>query len=321
MENLINRLNEISRLEEELKRNRDFESLIEICNESMKLLDTIDNHIERILQKAYCFARLGRKTEAEKTLEGLKLFSLFADQDELYRSVVLVSFFLNNSASELNVMQLNTIKDWLKDPQASKQVIKIVFDYSDLVGNVQPFDNARLQIKQTYFSEELLQCVFWAMQSSDDITIYYNRETNDVQQEFNGYLSSYFNSDQSAENRKLADRIMNSDTTDPIIEGLHFIIPQLALTTFLEKFTEYAKGSGKLLKLINEFESSIMEEYGDIVDSIEDLKFSQDVLEIIFTEIDKFLSNKEGDITVINEIFTQTGNSIALDFLMKVNEQ
>jgi len=67
MEDLINRLNEISRLEEELKRNRDFESLIEICNESMKLLDTIDNHIERILQKAYCFARLGRKTEAEKT--------------------------------------------------------------------------------------------------------------------------------------------------------------------------------------------------------------------------------------------------------------
>ena len=49
MEDLINRLNEISRLEEELKRNRDFESLIEICNESMKLLDTIDNHIERIL--------------------------------------------------------------------------------------------------------------------------------------------------------------------------------------------------------------------------------------------------------------------------------
>ena len=102
---------------------------------------------------------------------------------------------------------------------------------------------------------------------------------------------------------------------------MHFIIPKLALTTFLEKFTEYAKGSGKLLKLINEFESSIMEEYGDIVDSIEDLKFNKDVLEIIFTEIDKFLSNKEGDITVINEIFTRTGNSIALDFLMKVNEQ
>jgi len=319
-EEKIKRIKELGRIEEELKNSRDFEGLIKIHDESMKLFDSIGNHTERIPQKAYCLARLGRKTEAEKTLEGLRNVSFFADQDELFRAITLVSFFLTTPASELNLMQLNTIKNWLKDPQASKQVLQVVFDYSDLVGNIKPFDNSRLQTKQIYFSDELLECVFSAMGRNDDTKIYYNRETNDVQQEVEGYLSSHMASDQSAENRRLADRIMNSDSTDPVIEGLHFLIPRLALSTFLEKFSEYADGSDELMGFIDEFESSIMEEYGDYVETIEDLVFSEGVSKSFFTELDKWYGNNDFDIDELQEIINKTRNSISTDFLIEVNE-
>lgn len=317
----IKRLKELSQLEEELKAKRDFEGLIDIYDESMKLFDSIGNHTERIPQKAYCLARLGRKAEAEKTLEGLRTISFFADQDELFRAITLVSFFLTTPASELNLMQLNTIKNWLQDPQASKQVLQVVFDYSDFVGNIKPFDNSRLQTKQTYFSDELLECVFAAMGRNDDTKIYYNRETNDVQQEVEGYLTSHMTSDQSAENRRLANRIMNSDSTDPIIDGLHFLIPRLPLSTFLEKFTEYAEYNDDLIDFIDEFESTIMEEYGDYVDAIEDLVFSETVSKSFFTELDKWYRNNDFDIEELKDIINRTRNSISREFLIEVNEE
>jgi hypothetical protein len=320
-EDKIKRLKELSRLEEELKTTRNFEGLIDVYDESMKLFDSVGNHTQRIPQKAYCLARLGRKTEAEKTLEGLKTISFFADQDELFRAITLVSFFLTTSASELNLMQINTIKNWLKDPQASKQVVQVVFDYSDLVGNIKPFDSSRLQTKQTYFSEELLECVFSAMGRDDDTKIYYNRETNDVQQEVEGYLSSHMTSDHSAENRRLADRIMNSDSSDPIIEGLHFLIPRLALSNFLEKFTESADGNDELIEFVEEFETVIMEEYGDYVDSIEELVFSESVSNSFFTELDKWYRNNDFDIDELKEIINTTRTSISREFLIEVNEE
>lgn len=320
-EDKIKRLKELSRLEEELKTTRNFEGLIDVYDESMKLFDSVGNHTQRIPQKAYCLARLGRKTEAEKTLEGLKSISFFADQDELFRAITLVSFFLTTSASDLNLMQINTIKNWLKDPQASKQVLQVVFDYSDLVGNIKPFDNSRLQTKQTYFSEELLECVFSAMGRDDDTKIYYNRETNDVQQEVEGYLSSHMTSDHSAENRRLADRIMNSDSSDPIIEGLHFLIPRLALSNFLEKFTESADGNDELIEFVEEFETVIMEEYGDYVDSIEELVFSESVSKSFFTELDKWYRNNDFDIDELKEIINTARTSISREFLIEVNEE
>ena len=320
-EDKIKRLKELSRLEEELKTTRNFEGLIDVYDESMKLFDSVGNHTQRIPQKAYCLARLGRKTEAEKTLEGLKTISFFADQDELFRAITLVSFFLTTSASELNLMQINTIKNWLKDPQASKQVVQVVFDYSDLVGNIKPFDSSRLQTKQTYFSEELLECVFSAMGRDDDTKIYYNRETNDVQQEVEGYFSSHMTSDHSAENRRLADRIMNSDSSDPIIEGLHFLIPRLALSNFLEKFTESADGNDELIEFVEEFETVIMEEYGDYVDSIEELVFSESVSNSFFTELDKWYRNNDFDIDELKEIINTTRTSISREFLIEVNEE
>jgi hypothetical protein len=314
-EEKIQRLKELSQIEKTLKENRDFESLIKIHDESMKLFDSVGNHTDRIPQKAYCLARLGRKAEAEKTLEGLRTLSFFADQDELFRAVTLVSFFMTSDVSDFGLMQINTIKNWLKDPDASKQVLQIVFDYPDIIGDIKPFDKSRLQTKQTFFSNELQDCVFAAMGRDNDTKIYYNRETNDVEQEVEGYLTSHMADDQSSENRRLANRIMSSESTDPIIDGLHFLIPRLLLIDFLEKFYELCSEYEELLDFVSEFESSIMQEYGDYVDSIDELVFSESVSRSFFEHLDNWYRNNDFDIDEIKSIIDQTRKEIALEFL------
>jgi hypothetical protein len=318
-EEKIQRLKELSQIEKALKENRDFESLIKIHDESMKLFDSVGNHTDRIPQKAYCLARLGRKTEAEKTLEGLRTLSFFADQDELFRAVTLVSFFMTSDVSDFGLMQINTIKNWLKDPDASKQVLQIVFDYPDIIGDIKPFDKSRLQTKQTFFSNELQDCVFAAMGRDNDTKIYYNRETNDVEQEVDGYLTSHMADDKSSENRRLANRIMSSESTDPIIDGLHFLIPRLLLIDFLEKFYELCSEYEELLDFVSEFESSIMQEYGDYVDSIDELVFSESVSRSFFEHLDNWYRNNDFDIDEIKSIINQTRKEIALEFLNDVN--
>lgn len=314
------RLKELSQIEKTLKEKRDYQGLIKVHDESMKLFDSVGNHTDRIPQKAYCLARLGQKAEAEKTLEGLRTLSFFADQNEIFRAVTLVSFFMTSDVSDFGLMQINTLKEWIKDPDASKQVLQIVFDYPDIIGDIKPFDKLRLQTRQNYFSDKLLNCVFSAMGRDDDTKIYYNRETNDVQQEVEGYLTSHLNADQSSENRRLSNRIMNSESTDPIINGLHFLIPRLLLIDFLEKFSEISNDYDELLDFVNEFESSIIEEYGQYVDSIDELVFSESVSKSFYMHLDCWYRNNGFDIDELKQIIIQTRKELALDFLNVVNE-
>ena len=90
------RLFELAEIERKLKTKRDFEALISVHEESMEILDSMDNLMNRIPQKSYCLARLGRKEEAKETLEILKTIphELYFDRDETYRIITLVSLFI-----------------------------------------------------------------------------------------------------------------------------------------------------------------------------------------------------------------------------------
>ena len=63
------------------------------------------------------------------------------------------------------------------------------------------------------------------MGRNDDTKIYYNRETNDVQQEVEGYLTSHMDFWPIGWKQKISKWIMNSDNLDPT-DGLHFLIPK-----------------------------------------------------------------------------------------------
>jgi hypothetical protein len=64
-----------------------------------------------------------------------------------------------------------------------------------------------------------------------------------------------------------------------------------------------------------------MEEYGDYVDTIEDLVFSENVSKSFFTELDKWYRNNDFDIDELKDIINRTRNSISREFLNEVNEE
>ena len=306
--------------EVELKNGRNFIELIKLFDESMILFDSIGNITERIPQKAYCLARIGKKEEAEKTLEKLKEVSFFADQDELFRAVTLVSFFLQiNDISELNQMQINTLTKWLQDPDASKQVIQVVFDYSDIIENITPFDSNRLNTKQIEFSNELLNCVFSSMQRNNDTLIYYNKEENDIQQEVEGYLTSHLTEDQTAENRRLSQRIINSEPTDNIIEGIHYLIPRLELIDFLSIFIEKAKNHLILLDFVEDFKESILLEYNSHIESIDELSYSVHVAKSFYKDLDEWYKRNDFEIYKLKSIISETQNQLSTNYLFQIN--
>lgn len=316
----INRIRELNKIEETLKERKDFERLIEVHDESMKILNSVVSYIDRIPQKAYCLARIGKKNQALRTLEELKTWSFFADQNELYRSVTLVSFFLESNVTNLSLIQINTIKSWLKNPDSSKQVIRIIFDYSDIIGDVKPFDETKLEVKQTNFSKQLQECVFYAMGRDENTMVYYNRETNDVQQEVEGYLSSHMASDQSLENRRLSSRILNSEETDPIIDGLHFLIPRLSLINFLDKFEYFSSEHYGLIDFVGQFKSIILDKYREYSCTIEDIMFTENVSNMFFNNLNEWYNQNNFSFEVLDQIIIKTKLGIGLEFLKSVNK-
>jgi hypothetical protein len=134
-EEKISRSKELKELEKDLKNKRDFEGLIKIHDESMRLFGNAGNFMERMPQKVYCLARLGRKQEAKEAFAEIQKFAFFLDENKLYRIITLLTFFIDTKAEDFQPFQLNTIKGWLNDPIASSEVKQIVFDAPDIIGN------------------------------------------------------------------------------------------------------------------------------------------------------------------------------------------
>lgn len=313
------KFNELKQIEETLREKRDFHGLIKVYEDSLSLFDTISNRLEMLPKKAYCHARLGQKSEAEETLKRLKSVIVFTSKDELFRAVTLVTFFLNIDALELNTFQKTTIKNWLKEPDASKQVIQIVFDYPDIIEDIIPFDRNRLLKRQTYFSIELIAYVFLAMSRSEDKFIYYNRETNDVQQVEQGFLTSLIDPDQLSVNKQLANKISNSDNPDPIIDGIHFLIPKLKLSDFIEKIIKTGIDYNKIHSFVDEFKEIVMEEYTFLIDSFDELFLDEKTSLLFFNHLDSWCKRKNIEIEEIEDFFNEAGKEFALDFLRKAN--
>ncbi len=316
-------LNELKKIATELKSKRDFAGLIAVINDSLPFVETVgtvEDMVYAIGQKAYCYARLGKAKDAEETLTSLGIYQLFL-KDTLFRIFTLVSLFTTIKDSEIrsNLILRNTIKKWLEDPDASKDVSRIVFDYEDIVGNLKPFDSSRLNNKQTFFSEKLIECIFSAMQRDSDAKIYYNKENNDVQQEVQGYLSSHMADDQSIENRRLANRIMNFDTGDNVIKGIHYLVPRLTLRKFLTTFSECSSNYRELLEFTTEFENAILKEYSEYVSSIDDLAFSEGVSGSFYRRLDKWYKETHFNVDKLKGALNNTITKIAVEYLDEVN--
>lgn len=303
------RLTKLKTLENKAKSTRDYAGLIEIYDETMELVNAPAISIQIIPQKAYCLARLGRQNEAKETLRYLSQFQHFIDSESVVRAITLVSFFLQPAPSKLLPMQTETIKSWLQESKSSEQVQKILFDYEDIVGKIEIFDSSITRIRNKDFSQEIISLVFSAMIRPDDQTFYYNRQKNDVEMLVQGYLSTTTAKDKAAENKRLALRIINSDRLDPIIEDVHFLIPRLQVSDFLDELRVQTLESDEFSEWIEEFEEETIDE--GYLDSFVFNEFSN--------SLDIWLnSNKEEKINIYKAL-QKTMDSFALDWLKEVN--
>jgi hypothetical protein len=317
------KLTELAQIEDGLKLKRDYKSLIDHLHRKLELIETagsMEQMVYAIGMKAYCYARLGQSAQAESTLSSLSGYQLFFG-DTLFRIVVLVSLFKNMEPTKIrsNLMLVNTIKSWLQDPGASKDLSNIVFDYADIVGNIPVFQNSRLNKRQHFFPDELIEAVFVGMQRNNDTKIYYNRELNDVQQEVEGYLISLLADDQVAENRRLYNRIMNFDTCDNVVNEIHFLIPRLQLTRYLNTLSSFSKKYPKLDQFIVDFKSQLLKEYSNYVDSIDELSFGESIAQSFFQKIVTWQKLGDMDFSVLKELLHKTMKKISLEYLQSVN--
>ena len=127
------RIGELQIIEGDLKKQRDFTGLIPVFNEIMSLIDSHGVHSKLILQKAYCYARLGKIEEAKETLSSLNKISFFIDETNFIIQNMVVSFFFDVKVNDLNTFHINTIKKWIQDPDTSIQVKQTIFDYEDFI--------------------------------------------------------------------------------------------------------------------------------------------------------------------------------------------
>jgi hypothetical protein len=313
----INRLEALDALEIKLKANRDFEGLISIHDEVMELGGAIGDHVDRLPQKAYCLARLGKKEKALEVLKEYSRYSLIFGEEEIKSVVNLILLFVVSQGPQ-TVMQKNTITAWLQDAHAN-MVMQIVFDYEDFVGNVVPFDYQRLNKKQTEFSQELLECTFFSMQRERDDKIYYNRETNDIQSHGSGYLISLLPSKEH-ERPMITNRMLSQQPKDAVIDGIHFLVPRLDLTLFLDSFLAQTRSYHGMELLIDRYKELVMEQYADYVDSIDDLVFTQPLDKMFYDLIYAWGSENNINLKDADAIIIKVITSIAREFLIEVNK-
>lgn len=315
----ILKIKELSTLEKVLKERRDFEDLVKFYDVSLYLFDS--HRIQKIMlpQMAYCLARLGRKSEAQKAMDEFKDLYTYVDYDLLNPYYTVASFFLSIDASVITQNIIDKVKSWLFDSDYSKYVVQIVFDYADFISSADNFDKSYLQSKHYKYSDELLYCIFTTMCVLSHSKVYYNRKTNDVQQLVEGYLSSHMAANQEFENRHLASRIMNCDNHDSIIDGTHFLIPRLSLYDFLNKFSDLSLDYVELLYFVAEFESLLMDEYGDDVDFSDQIFITNSLFEKFSDNIYQLENRGILNYDFIMKIASKTGKEIALDFLNEIN--
>jgi hypothetical protein len=313
----INRLEALDALEIKLKAKRDFEGLISIHDEAMELGGAIGDHIDRLPQKAYCLARLGKKEKALEVLKEYSSYSLIFGEEEIKSVVNLILLFVITQGPQTVSMQKNTINAWLQDTHAN-MVMQIIFDYEDFVGNVALFDYQRLNKRQTEFPQELLECTFFSMQRERDDKIYYNRETNDIQSHGSGYFTSLLPSKEH-ERTILTNRMLSQQPKDAVIDGIHFLVPRLDLTVFLDTFLAQTRSYPSMELLIDRYKELVMEQYEDYVDSIDDLVFTQPLDKMFYDLIHAWASENNISPKNAEAIIMKVITNIAREFLIEVN--
>ncbi len=346
LEKKLMRIKELSIIEENLKSKRDFEGLIGVHDEFIKI-GSHGTQVDRLPKKAYCLARLGRKEEAEDTLR--QFSNTYLEDDEMMNKIMLVTLFILNKPEDFDYYQINSLENKLNDSKGSQDVINIVFDYVDFLYPKKVFKKSITQVRNDYFNEQLLSAIFSSMQRKENEYIYYNRLKNEVEYYIEGYFTN-FEDEKSMQGMMI--RIANratSKSSDRIINDVHFLIPRISVGTFLKKLRNTYSEDTHTLDWLNMYEDDVNDAYEysqynldgydfeeideeDIIDSIEEVEsldlvvfdnsLSRDFHRLIidWIKLEPFKTEPvELTLEKTYKALTETKNEIALAWLTEIN--
>jgi hypothetical protein len=109
-------------------------------------------------------------------------------------------------------------------------------------------------------NEEVLMATFFGLSRTDDELVYFDKLKGDVLSYVEGYFSSHIG-DQSVANRRLANRITNSEPTDFVDEDRYVLIDRLKLSEFLEEYKKQTKGKEPFSSFVEYFSVEVLKDF------------------------------------------------------------
>ena len=109
-------------------------------------------------------------------------------------------------------------------------------------------------------NEEVLMATFFGLSRTNDELVYFDKLKGDVLSYVQGYFSSHIG-DQSIANRRLANRITNSEPTDFVDEDRYVLIDRLKLSEFLEEYKKHTKGKEPFNSFVEYFSVEVLKDF------------------------------------------------------------
>ena len=165
-------------------------------------------------------------------------------------------------------------------------------------------------------NEEVLMATFFGLSRTNDELVYFDKLKGDVLSYVEGYFSSHIG-DQSVANRRLANRITNSEPTDFVDEDRYVLIDRLKLSEFLEEYKEQTKGKEPFSSFVEYFSVEVLKDftYDDDL-TIDDLANSNHIQEkfheLFGQKYQSRVSELRDDYT---SIFQNTTKALAINWI------
>ncbi|BDS09586.1 hypothetical protein [Aureispira anguillae] len=225
----------IRKLEErelKFKVERNFAGLINVCEQMLEMDSSLFIKKKFIPLKAYCLARLGKKEKGAKTFHSGSEYWYYTDRNFEYRAWDIISLFVNADPIDFSYLEFNTLISWLKSIETSSLVQNIVFDFEDIVGEIDLPSVSDVDKVNIEFSEKLLKLTFSGMLRWPDEKIYYDKSKNKILIHYKDHFLDLHEKDQFEENKKLAKKVGHFAPQEIVDKEVHFLIPRLLMLDF-----------------------------------------------------------------------------------------
>lgn len=164
--------------------------------------------------------------------------------------------------------------------------------------------------------EEVLMATFFGLSRTNDELVYFDKLKGDVLSYVQGYFSSHIG-DQSIANRRLANRITNSEPTDFVDEDRYVLIDRLKLSEFLEEYKIQTKGKEPFSSFVEYFSVEVLKDftYDDDL-TIDDLANSNHIQEKFHELFGQKYQNRISELRDdYSRIFQNTTKALAINWI------